>query len=306
MTGNRPFCVHAVLQTALFVLGSAVISRPARGADEFTFSGLLISFAAAVLLYALMLPLSKAAVLRSEGENTAVSGAALCLLFFGAALFSLWCAADAFIAFTRFASEIMLPDSPAVFSVLLFLSAVIFFTLKRQEHILKFFFTAFWGVLFVALLFFITMLSSFDPENIFIYDFFNVKGFAAASKPYLINPVLPLALLPVYNSAVLKKTRFKAGFAGIILGYFLLFLTVSGSVLLFGAPLAGELDYPYSFAVSTVSVGRLFSRLDGLSYYLYFICALCRVSVCLFTLKFCLKKANAAAKGFTRKSKPRG
>ena len=68
-------------------------------------------------------------------------------------------------------------------------------------------------------------------------------------------------------------------------------LVLLNSVMLFGAELAGKFDYPYSAAISTISVGYLFSRMDGFSYFLGFACALVRIGVCITTVKSLFKKS---------------
>ena len=39
--------------------------------------------------------------------------------------------------------------------------------------------------------------------------------------------------------------------------------------MLFGPTFAARIEYPYTAAVSTVSVGRLFTRMDYFSYFIY-------------------------------------
>ena len=68
-------------------------------------------------------------------------------------------------------------------------------------------------------------------------------------------------------------------------------LVLLNSVMLFGAELAGKFDYPYSAAISTISVGYLFSRMDGFSYFLGFACTLVRIGVCITTVKSLFKKS---------------
>ena len=60
--------------------------------------------------------------------------------------------------------------------------------------------------------------------------------------------------------------------------------------MLFGAQMSGEFDYPYAMAISTVTFGNLFSRLDGFSYFIYFVTALIKITVCVDVIKQEMKK----------------
>ena len=304
MTKNLAFSIHATCLAALFILGSAVVSLPTKNANEVTVTGFFISVILAFLLFGLMLPFCKRVFTPVFSERIGVPKKFfLGLIFFVTALFSLWCAADTFSTFAKFANSVILPDTPDFYAVAILGFLVVFFTTRRQEDTLKFFFLAFWAVLFVVVFFFFAMLPNFEWQSIAIFEVPDFKTVIAQTKPYFINPVLPTLLLPVYNSLTFKSSRCGAVFTGFIIGFVMLFACVFASVLLFGASFAGEVRYPYSAAVSTVSVGRLFSRLDGFSYFLYFICLLTKATVCLFVMNACLKNISRLFKTKNKKEK---
>ncbi len=297
MTKNVAFSTHSTCLSALFVLGSAVVSMPVKEANEFTVIGFLIAAVSAFLFFGLISPLCKRVFTPDYSGNCVWrKKLPLGVIFLSTAVFSLWCAADTFRTFSEFANQVILPDTPDIYAVIILGFVAVFFTTRRQEDSLKFFFLAFWAVLFMVVFFFFAMLPNFEWENIWFFNITDFKTLFAQTKPYLLNPVLPMLLLPVYNSLTFKNNRSGTVFAGMTAGFVMLFVCVIGPVLLFGASFAGEVRYPYSAAVSTVSIGRLFSRLDGFSYFLYFICLLAKITTCLFVMTSCLKKINRLLK----------
>ena len=296
MKKQTVFFTHTIALYALFILGNAVITLPQSDADVFTFTGFLAATLSAFILLALFLPLTNKLLTFKESAKGGFKKCITSLFLFSTALFSLWCAADTFKHFVRFASDIMLSKLPVFFSVLLFIFAVVYFSLRRQEDILKFSLLAFWVVIIIIAFFFIMCIGRYNLRNIFIFKLPSFKIMLSQTKPYFINPVITVIILPVYNVFVFKNKNSKAAFTGLAAGFSLLALCILSSVLLFGASLAGELDYPFVLAVSTVTIGRLFTRLDEFSYFLYFISSLTKINVCTFVTINCLKKINTTFK----------
>lgn len=290
MKSNKVFFTHASAVSVLFILGNAVISAPRNDADEFTFLGYLTALFFAFLLYFAVLPLAE----RLFGEKAVTCKriplqVLICLIYTAVAILSLWLVADSFLDFVNFVKDVILPRSSITLIIIVFTVVCLFFSSRRQEDILKFFLISFWLALILIVFFFLVTLPNFSLRNIFIFRLPDIKTLYNQTRPYIINPVLPSLLLPVYNVLVFKKSRKGAAFSGLAIGGGLLGLCILSGVLLFGTAFAGELPYPYAAAVSTVTVGRLFTRMDGFSYFIYFAAALCKITVCLFIMYSCLK-----------------
>lgn len=288
------FFTHSVALYSLFILGSAVIQMPQSSADEFTFTGYLLSFLICFLLYIAVIPIADRIFAENiEGKIHTVFSS---LVLTAVAVASAFLAAKAFSDFILFAHSIMLPNQGLIASALIFGVAIAFFSFRRQENILKFALLSFWFTVIAIIVFALLTAHNYNLRNIFVFRLPTVKQLFKQSKPYFINPVLPSLLLPVYNVLLFKKCRKKEALTGLTAGFILLGICVLSSVLLFGPHFAGTLDYPYASAVSTVTVGRLFTRMDGFSYYIYFSSALIQITVCIFIIKSCLEKINKKLK----------
>ena len=140
--------------------------------------------------------------------------------------------------------------------------------------------------------FFIAISGNFDAEYI-IYDRMpNADEALNATLPYLLKTAMPIVILPFYFRMVFEDNCKGACIGGITAGFVLFCICMLSSILLFSPALAGRLSYPYASAVSTVTVGKLFTRMDGFSYFVYFSAAVTKINVCLFVASDSLKRLN--------------
>ena len=102
--------------------------------------------------------------------------------------------------------------------------------------------------------------------------------------------------MPIFLKFFFDDTRTKQGFSGVIIGACLLGMCILSPILLFGAQLSGQLDFPNSYAVSTVTVGRLFTRLDGFAYFVYFVSSVIKITVCISVVRESLKTIDKSLK----------
>lgn len=291
MKNKTLFFSHSVAVYALFILGNAVINLPLKNADEYTFLAFLVMSAVSVLLCVAVLPIADWVFSEKEpiiGAKKVLIG----LLYVMVSVFALFCAGEAFYDFAKFAGEVLLPDTPRLIVFAVFLLVSVFFCSKRQEDTLKFFLLCSILCLVLILFFFFATAHNYSPRNIFIFNLPNFKTFILGIEPYFLKLLLPSLLLPVYQALIFKKSRQIVCICGTASGFIMLGLCILSSLLLFGAPLSARLDYPYAAAVSTVTVGRIFTRMDGFSYFIYFAASLCKITVCVFIIKSCLERLN--------------
>ncbi len=271
------FSSHTVALSAIFIIGSAVINLPVRGSDEFGFLGFMIT---AVLLVGVYWLFSAVLNQINVTENSKLIGKVLYSVFiFSAGVFALFCLAETFLSLTEFVSKIILPQAPKFFIILIFIAVIVFFALKSKESILKFSLLTFVLITAVIVFFFIAPMDKYELRNIYVFKFPRFAEILTQMKPYLINPLSHSIVLPIYLRLEWGKTKCKPSVLGAIIGCILLSFCVLSPILLFGAGVSGELQFPFSSAVSTVTVGRLFTRLDGFAYFVYFVSALIKSCV---------------------------
>lgn len=261
---------HFIALSALFLLGNAVIGLPAKNADKYTFSALLIS----VLL-----------------------SLALCFLIFFfkfskpfkiiAFLLSFWAAGDTFLEFIQFISTALLPEIPKIFVILPFVFTAVYFCFKKTEVIFKFSLVSFAFSALSIVFFFCFTFKDFNFENIIIRSLPTAKNLLLQTLPYLKGVTLP-SVLVCFFAKITQKPQ-KTALCGVALGGVCLGFCILNSVLLFGAEFSGALSYPYAQAISTVTLGNLFTRMDGFAYFIYFSSCLVKITVCVNIIKQSIK-----------------
>lgn len=281
MTEKLHFNKHFAALSALFILGDAVIVLPYGDLKSYTFLGFIAAVISAFLLYLAAFPVSKYLLNESVlKRNTAVKLLSF-ILCAAVSVYAFYSAGLCFIRFTKFINEILLPDTHIFIPAAVFILITALLAFKGNSPILKFsVISAFVTVIIIAL-FFILSAKDFMPGNMTISGFDGFFPFLKQVKPYFLNITLPALLLPAYgflNIGKIRKSSAIAGFAG---GAILMTFSLLDSLLLFGAPLSSELPFPLAAAASTVTVGPLFSRMDGFIYFLFFITALIKTVICI-------------------------
>ncbi len=263
----KPASLHFIMLSVLFVLGESIITLPLKNANRLTFLGFTISFLLSIMVYY--------AVLKIDFLKYAVM------------LVAVYTVGNVLITFLNFISKNLLIKTPNVFILIVFMVAIFYCCFKNQNEILNFSLIS--GLLCALLIifFFFATFKDFTIENIYIYSFPNVKNLFSQSVMYLKSVTLPIMVLALYSKQIGAPK--KSAYLGVVCGNLVLLLTVFNSILLFGTTLSGKLAYPYASAISTVTFGNLFSRLDGFSYFIYFVTAIIKILVCVKVIKNQLK-----------------
>lgn len=288
MTAEPTYNKHLASLTAIFILGDAVIILPSSDSGNYPLFGFFAAAIAAALLYFAAFPLANRLI--RKPCKSPVSKLFSLLLLTLAAVYALYSAGITFIRYTDFVDKILLPETPKFLIAAVFILSAVYLATRRQEVILKLTLIAVFAAVIAVLFFFMLSSKDFKAENIFNYGFPNFSQLLKSSKPYFINVALPALLIPAYSTLFTGKSRAGAPFLGLITGLALTLLCLLESLLLFGAPLAERLSFPLAAAVSTVTVGSLFTRMDGIVYCLFFLPALIKTAVCMKLAFFALIK----------------
>ena len=290
ITGQKTVFSKSAMATAiLFILGDGIIYLPTHSGGNYTLWGFSIALAAGLILYFAVSPIYS--FVMGEVADNGLKRLFKGILLITLAVAPLFFAAQVFSVFVSFVSEVILPQTPIWLINIVFLLVVVFFALKRQEDSLKFSLICSVFVIIGIIFFSLASISDYELKNITIFPLPEFRELIKETKPYFINPLLPSLLLPFYYRLVFRKNRV-SGSLGAILGYLFLGICLLSVVLLFGTELASKLSNPYASAISTISIGRLYTRLDGFSYFIYFATAITKINVCIFCSYSCLKKLN--------------
>lgn len=193
--------------------------------------------------------------------------------------FSLAFALRAAQEFTGFIYEGVLVHENKFLIKLIFAACVFCLSLSDRKAIYKFSFLSAVLVTVIFVVLFFTSVKTFDIKNLkgaFSTDTINLKQIAYSYSRLFLS-VFGAAAFGAKSAE--KKGKGALAALGTLFGVLLCFVLVFDTVLSFGLPLASGLIYPYIDDISTVTVGSLFTRMDGFSYFAFFVCYLLRCAV---------------------------
>lgn len=251
----------------------------------------IIAFAlcCAVLFAALNLMAKPISYLFAANDNKCIN-VFRSIAFLAVIIICFYVAANTFNSYIDFVSERMLPYSYKSLIALIFLLSLVFLSLCEKSVVLKFSLVTFLLSLVVIVVLFILSAKDFKLENISLFGFPKIENTLKQAFSYFKGMFLLVLVLPVAQNLFFKKTNKSVLNLGLLFGVVALLLVILNSLLIFGPDAASKMDYPYCDAVSTVTLSRLFTRMDGFSYFLYFAASLIRSSLCVIIIKKLLEK----------------
>lgn len=101
---------------------------------------------------------------------------------------------------------------------------------------------------------------------------------------------LSSAIFGVFSALAFSDNSKKQDVKGFVIGGLLLLISYFVPVMIFSLKTATELKYPFQAGIGVLNVGNLFTRLDGLSYFIVIFSCFVRSAVGVLTVKLCLEK----------------
>lgn len=278
---NSSFSRHFGALCALFLLGGGLLY-------PFRTGPFLTALLAAVLLSFLAFFLSNKLFYADIACQNPFKKGLFGLLWAAAMVWALFCFADSFKRFTRFATDLLLKTDKMTVAVLIFALVTTILLFKGNRVIYKYALLSFVLSVGILIFCFIAFSGNFDFKNLLCFKRSDTADFLGSLYFCLYSITLPCLLLPFVKPD--RNPSLKQANMGLIVGAVLLFGCSLSVLLIFGESFAKILEYPFAAAVSTISLGRLFTRPDYISYYIYFICAIARCCVPILAVGECFKK----------------
>lgn len=260
---TKKYSPHIFALCALFVMGNTVFSH------HFYKTGLLSFFVSSALLF--LLAFLSLAFLKLGIKNKVV----FYISAIGICVFAIYGAVTSATDFVNLLKSTILQNTSPFLLWAIVLCVVVCFAFASSVALYKY-------CLFVSVICGVIIAICFIG-GIKIFDF---SAFMVLTKPVLeikrsLGCFLPVVVLPFFIDD--KSYNFKPAFYGIGAGVFATILCLFQSVFTFGT--IEGVSYPYLMAVGVISSGSLFTRLDGLVYFLFFVTSIVKTVVCVKTLK---------------------
>lgn len=179
------------------------------------------------------------------------------------------------VDYLNFLTREQMPQTNVIPILIVLIALIAFFYTRKMEVVYKYALLSFVGVVLVIVLCFIGGVKIFTYKN--IADYFLFSGFSAKGFFALFSSVIVLPLIAKQNA--------KAVFCGVSTGFVLILIASLHTVFILGV--GANVLYPYLKSVGVISSGSLFTRLDGLVYYLFFTTALLKMVIGISVIKKC-------------------
>ena len=256
---------------SLFFIGNTVINLPFGESINGSIPGFLI---AVLISVPFIMHISKISI----NFNKSFLGVAGVSLF---VLYALFCGIVTLRNYVTFSDKIILPEISSFFPSLLFLILLWLICREKDNVLLKLsLISALLVFITVIVLFFLSLnsmsIKALIPKKIPTLKEIGYQGLSYLSMSFIEGIVL---------IGFIKKNGRKAMLSGFFTGAALLFVVLIQSVSVFGYTLLSRLNFPYASAMSVITFGDKFTRMEGFSYLLYFSCTLIKTAVCVKAAK---------------------
>ncbi len=274
---NRNF----VFLLAAVLVGESVISQPLTGNVGNDISGSLCGLVFAALLAVLIGRWHRRQKLSGQANETLRA-----FVLFAVAAFSFFSFSVCLCRFSDYAGSVMLNISSVLLPLISLALLAAFTVRKGSSVILKLGYVLFFLSAVFIIMMFIGSVPFIEVKYLGLYKAPTLSGFLYSFA--LVGGNALLAALPLLFLAKNQKTG--SVLWGFALGSGAILLCLINTLGVFGSEFANSLSFPYSSAVSTASVGKIFSRMDPFLYCTCFFTCLLKCSVCLSAAISAVKK----------------
>lgn len=266
------FTLHTFFLFCLFVCGNAVITLPFYRVNN-PFLCIFIS-AVLSLVFLLFCATVIKRILRYRAVFLCVSPVLILLAVYGVII--------TLYNYLQFLSKVQLPQTNTAVLTATLVLVVLFVALSPTTALYKYCLLS--GVILVTMIVFMFFsgLKHFDLSQIARLTPLS-SGTLKIFLQYFTSLSIPLTFMFLTD----KKGFTKATALGVIAGFLAITACLAQSIFTLGA--YTDRPFPYIDAVGVISSGSLFTRYDGLVYFVYFVTATVKAEICLKTIFLIVK-----------------
>lgn len=280
MNKEKNFAFHQISLICVFILGNLVISFPKGNGVAQSFFGLILCLVislGAVYLYSGIQSFKP--LCDKKGIDIFKSRGALIGVCTAFLIFMLICYAESTKDFVLLVDEVWLRDTPNFIICALFLGVSIWLALSGKKCV--FCFALFSAVFIVLAVVFMLLLSleKFDLRllgGVFDIDAKYTVRQALGFYIHGFGQIMICLLFIGYNN---RKTAAKQQILGVSAAGLIILILLVNTAALLGTGIIKNVSFPYATATSIINSQIDYTRLDAVTYYIYFITSLIKTAV---------------------------
>ena len=290
---DKTYFKHSICLIAMFLIGNLIIVFPQGNGAEQTVLSILLCFVISLALTTLLVQFSRCNVLSLKVSNNFALNNTFRVFFLIFALISLFVTANDYVLLI---DKIRLPNTSAVVLSAIFILLALYLAKQKKKII---YVISLFAFLITAISFVVIFIFSIPNINFELFKqniTFNLKSLTSQTVFLFAHGIGQIIIAAVFIGKIPEKLKSKKTYIlGYTLGLGFLFICVLNVILVLGTDLIARVPYPYSSVTSIITLGNSFSRMDGITYFIYFISSLIKASV---ILKVIIKVSNKISKKF--------
>lgn len=279
MTKKTTYFKHIICLISIFSLGNLLIVFPVSLGANQTLLSIVFSVVIAFFLSTLLTRFLRYNVFTLKVSNNNSLNVIFKLFFLIFALFSLFITVNSYVLFV---DEIRLPNTSALVISAIYVMLTLYLATRKKKVIYVLSLFAFFITALSLIVIFVLSAPNIDfallKENLT----FNVKSLTIQTLFLLAYGIGQIIIAAMFIGKLPQHPKQqKVYILGLMFGIALLLITVLNIILVLGTDLISKVQYPYSTMTGIITLGNSFSRMDGITYLIYFITTLIKSAVIL-------------------------
>ena len=265
------------LPIALFIFSGSMLTLGKGGASW----AIHLILAAALACFALPVACVAAeGVFGGEREKKGIEKVIFIIFSLVSAIAAIYSASLMLDEFSSFASRVMFLRIPSAIVSAIFVAFCSYLASCRAEVIKKFAFVSAIIVFVCSLILFALSAPNFEWDR--VNELLEgAKELSATDAVAVFSGSFAPAVIAIIYFSSNGGVRGRSALFGTLLSFFLILICFLNVFLLLGGSFGASMEYPYAAAVSTVTAGKLFARLEGFAYITYYVSSALRVAICV-------------------------
>lgn len=268
---------------AVFLFGNLIIRFPKGEGQQQSFWGYMLCFAVSLAVcYILSSLQNKSAdfgvnLFDKAVKNVIIKNLLKTMLFAFALLCFMICVKD----YVVMIDSIRLKETPRIVLSLVFVITILILSYTGKKVIYMFAFVNLIMIVLGVLVMFLFSAASFNAELLVDSLEFDFKNTLTQGLTFYIHSFGQIILCLLFVGYLKKKDAERNIIFGTLIGGIIFLISFLNVILMVGNDIIVKLQFPYAAVTGMITSSQAYNRLDAITYYIYFICALIKAAVLL-------------------------
>ncbi len=281
---------HSVCLIAVFLIGNMIISFPKGEGQRASLWGFVLCLAVSLLLVLFYAYLQSnnnfsQAIFKNVGALSTI-----CFVFF--CLLCLFCYVVCCKEYIVLVDTLRLQNTSRFLIAPIFILLTLLLATSKTKIFKSFSLVSFCVVLICSIFMFALSVSQAKPHLFYSNLPFNLGQTATQALTYFIHSFGQIIIVLLFIGKKDRASSKRLLLLGISAGSAVFFICLLQVLFHLGPFVTQLLDFPYAAATGSVTAAKSYSRLDGFTYYIYFVCSLIKASVILCCVLRIAKSVN--------------